>query len=131
MKKRIFYIAMALVSVVALVIYSCSKSSGGYGSNSSGGGGYGGGGGGNPGANAVYIQNMAFSPDTLRVTVGSTVTWTNMDGVTHTATQTGGLFNSGNIAAGSSYSYTFATAGSYTYHCLIHSMMKSAVIIAY
>jgi plastocyanin len=86
-------------------------------------------GGGTGATAAVSIKNMAFSPDTITVKTGTTVTWTNMDDVPHTVTEISGLFNSANLAAGSYYSYTFNTAGSFTYHCLIHAMMKNGLVI--
>src|ERR1700712_1050340 len=79
-------------------------------------------------ANAT-IQNFAFSPATIYVTVGGTVTWTNKDATAHTVTDNNGGFDSGNIAADATYKMTFAKAGTYTYHCSIHSMMPNATIV--
>lgn len=84
---------------------------------------------GNPGANEVFIQGMAFSPATLTVTAGTTVKWTNKDGVTHTVTSDNTLFDSGNVLPNGIYSYTFSTAGTYTYHCSIHTSMKGTVVV--
>jgi plastocyanin len=75
------------------------------------------------------IQNFAFSPSVIHVTVGGTVTWTNKDTTPHTVTDNGGTFDSGSIAADATYTKTFATAGTYTYHCTIHSMMTAATVI--
>ncbi|HKW13623.1 MAG TPA: plastocyanin/azurin family copper-binding protein [Candidatus Krumholzibacteria bacterium] len=38
--------------------------------------------------------------------------------------------NSGNIAPGASFSHTFATAGSFAYHCNFHSVMKGTVTVS-
>ena len=84
---------------------------------------------GNQGANEVYIQGMAFSPATLTVTAGSTVKWTNKDAVPHTVTNDSALFDSGNIAVNGVYSYTFNSAGTFSYHCSIHPSMKATIII--
>jgi plastocyanin len=84
---------------------------------------------GTQGANEVYLQGMAFSPVTLSVTAGTTVTWTNKDAMTHTVTSDTGLFDSGNVAANGTYSYTFSTAGTYAYHCSIHPSMKASVVV--
>jgi len=78
---------------------------------------------------SVSIQNFAFAPDTLRVSAGSTVTWTNADGVPHTVTSLSNLFDSGSIATSGTFKFTFATAGTYSYHCTIHSMMKAGVVV--
>ena len=61
-----------------------------------------------PGKTAdVSIQNFAFSPVTITITTGTTVTWTNNDGATHTVTSDSGVFDNGNIANGKTYSRYF------------------------
>ncbi len=82
-----------------------------------------------PGANEVYIENMAFTPHTITVNVNSTVTWTNKDGVAHTVTSSTDLFDSGSIADKGTYSYTFVSAGTFTYNCSIHPSMVGTVIV--
>jgi plastocyanin len=62
--------------------------------------------------------------------VGSTVTVTNNDApVTHTWTATGGAFNSGPLAPGASYSFTFTQQGTYGYLCTIHPNMIGSVTV--
>jgi len=83
-----------------------------------------------PPANQVYIQGMAFSPATLTVSVGTTVTWTNKDAVAHTVTSnTAGLFNSGNMNTNGTFSYMIMTAGTFSYFCAIHPTMTAKVIV--
>jgi plastocyanin len=79
--------------------------------------------------NAVTLANFAFSPATLTVKVGTAVTWTNKDSATHTVTSDSGVFDSGNVAVNATYSYTFTKAGTYAYHCSIHTSMKGTVIV--
>jgi plastocyanin len=69
-----------------------------------------------------------FTPGNLNVTVGSTVTWQNRDSVAHTSTSDTGAWNS-TIAPGDSFSRTFTTAGSFAYHCTVHSGMTGTVIV--
>src|SRR5215831_15037982 len=57
------------------------------------------------------LTTTAYSPNPVSVAVGGTVTWTNNDITTHTATADNGSFSSGNIAPGASFSRTFSTAG--------------------
>ncbi len=76
---------------------------------------------------AVSIAGFAFHPGTITIQAGDTVTWTNNDGATHTATGSG--FDTGNISGGSSKSLTFDTAGTFAYHCSIHSSMTGTVIV--
>ncbi len=81
-------------------------------------------------ANTVNIQNMAFSPSTLNVKVGTTVTWVNKDSTAHDVVSDTGLFNSGNLNNGQSYSYTFNQAGSFPYHCGIHPSMTGTIVVS-
>lgn len=78
----------------------------------------------------VTISGFAFGPASVNVNVGDTVTWTNQDGVTHTATAAGGAFNTGPIANGESATVTFDQAGTFTYHCSIHPSMTGTVVVA-
>ncbi len=79
----------------------------------------------------VTIQNYAFSPSSITVVVGvnSTVTWTNTDSVSHTVTADGGAFNSPILSSGQTFTYTFSTPGTFSYHCSIHTYMKGTVIV--
>jgi plastocyanin len=77
----------------------------------------------------VAISGFAFNPASVTVSVGDSVTWTNNDGVGHTATADDASFTTGTIAAGGSGSATFATAGTFAYHCTIHPAMTGTVIV--
>jgi plastocyanin len=78
--------------------------------------------------NSVSIMNFSFNPNSLTVKVGTKVTWTNHDSVTHTVTADQGAFNSP-VAPGSSFSFTFTKAGTYAYHCSIHPSMTATIIV--
>jgi plastocyanin len=78
---------------------------------------------------AVNIQNEAFSPGTLTVAAGTTVTWTNNDAVVHTVTSDTGLFDSGQMSKGSHFSHTFSDKGTFQYHCTIHTNMHGTIIV--
>jgi len=72
-----------------------------------------------------------FSPNPIQITVGSTVTWTNATGPTHTATSDTGAWTTGSIAPGTtSAAVTFPTAGTFPYHCAIHPSMTGTVIVS-
>ncbi|MET8956757.1 cupredoxin family copper-binding protein [Streptomyces sp. NPDC004533] len=79
--------------------------------------------------NAVAIKNFAFSPTTLKVKAGTTVTWTNQDTDPHTVTSTGsgGPLHSAALATHATYSYTFTKPGTYAYLCTIHPFMTGTV----
>lgn len=80
------------------------------------------------GGNSVSIANFAFSPKSLTVKVGTTVTWTNNDSVTHTVTANGGAFNH-TLNPGNPFSFTFTKAGTYSYHCSIHPYMTATIVV--
>lgn len=80
-----------------------------------------------PGASEVFIQGFAFSPSTITVAANTTVTWTNKDGVSHTVTSNTGLFDSGLIGTNGTFSFKFAAAGTYPYHCTPHPAMTATV----
>jgi plastocyanin len=92
-------------------------------------GGGGGGSGGQAGAGAVRIAGFAFAPNSSDVKMGDPVKWTNQDGATHTVTADDGAFDSGNLAGGKSFSFTFDKAGTFAYHCNIHQSMTGKVVV--
>lgn len=76
---------------------------------------------------ASVLTTTAFSPNPTNVPVGTTVTWVNNDTTTHTSSDTGGAWNSPLIGPGGQFSFTFNTAGTYSYRCLIHSNMVGTI----
>ena len=85
--------------------------------------------GGGSSGNTVSISGYAFNPSSLNVTTGTTVTWTNNDSVTHTVTSDTNAFTSGDLSPGQTYSYTFNQAGTFAYHCGIHTYMHGTVTV--
>jgi plastocyanin len=61
--------------------------------------------------------------------VGDSVKWTNEDSITHTVTADDGAFDSGNLAAGKAFSFTFDQAGTFAYHGKIHQRMTGTVTV--
>ncbi len=120
MTRRISQILILAALAAFFAFSSCRKdSSNPYGGSSSN----------PPGPNTVTMVNIAFSPSSLTVTRGTTVTWKNNDGVAHTSTSDTGVWETGNIASGGSKTTTFNTAGTYKYHCTIHGFSMSGTII--
>ncbi len=76
---------------------------------------------------SVTVANMAFSPAKVTVALGERVTWTFQDSVAHTSTSDQGFWDSGTRSGGATYSRAFGSAGSFAYHCTIHSMMRGKV----
>lgn len=73
--------------------------------------------------------SWGYNPSSITIQVGDTVTWTNVAAFQHTVTADDGSFDSGLINTGATWSYTFTTAGTYTYHCAPHPWMKGTVIV--
>jgi amicyanin len=79
---------------------------------------------------AIKIKDYSFIPTPITVKTGTTVTWTNEDSTDHTvASDSGTEINSPSLSQGQSYSHTFNTAGTYTYHCGVHPIMKATIIV--
>ncbi|MCL5072573.1 MAG: cupredoxin family copper-binding protein [Actinobacteria bacterium] len=79
--------------------------------------------------NEISIQGNAFNPDSLTVKVGETVTWINNDSYAHTVTAKTGEFDSGNMASGAEFSFTFDKEGTIDYICGIHTFMTGKIVV--
>lgn len=77
----------------------------------------------------VIISNLNFSPASLTVNSGTTVTWLNNEDITHTVTSNTAVFDSGDMGKGKTYSYTFLVAGTYLYYCAYHPGMTGIIIV--
>jgi plastocyanin len=80
-------------------------------------------------SNTITIKNFHFAPMQLSVASGATVTWHNADEEPHTVTSDGGVFRSGAIDGGGSYSFKFAKPGTYKYVCSIHPQMTGTIVV--
>jgi plastocyanin len=77
----------------------------------------------------VTIENVQFSPATLRVHVGDTVKWVNNDLFPHTVSADGKVFDSHDIAPGASWSYRATKSGDFAYSCIYHPTMKGQLSV--
>lgn len=77
----------------------------------------------------IAIKDFSFSPETLTVRVGTTVTWQNSDSVAHSAVADDGTFDTKLLAPGEKGSYTFTKAGTYTYKCGVHPSMTGEIVV--
>jgi len=80
----------------------------------------------------VDIKDFAFSPASITVKKGTTVTWTNQDSTRHNIApdkETADFKSSELLAQGATYSVTFNTTGTFTYHCTPHPYMKASVTV--
>jgi len=77
----------------------------------------------------VMIKDFAFSPSTLSVPVGGSVTFKNLDTASHTASDAAGSFDSGNLDTNQQWTYTFTKAGTYKIICKYHPSMKGTIVV--
>jgi len=75
------------------------------------------------------IKSMAFQPNRIEITAGTTVTWTNNDPLEHSVTAVDRSFDSGLIKSGGTWRYTFTRPGTYQFFCQPHPFMKGVVIV--
>ncbi len=78
---------------------------------------------------AVAIKGFAFSPDSLTIKAGDSVTFTNEDGAPHTATAKDKSWDTGRLSRGKSKTITFAKAGNFDYFCRVHPNMTAKLIV--
>ena len=85
---------------------------------------------------SVPSNGKFYEPETLTVSKGTTVTWTNEDSTLHTVTSgspeagnSGTEFDSSYLAAGKTFQHQFNTAGTFDYYCTLHPYMKGKVVV--
>src|SRR4029079_11189263 len=87
---------------------------------------------------SVPSNGKFFVPETLTVSKGTTVTWTNGDTTLHTVTSgnpeagnsSGTEFDSSYLAAGKTFQHQFNTSGTFDYYCTLHPYMKGKVVVS-
>ena len=79
--------------------------------------------------NVVSIDNFTFAAPALTVAVGTTVKWINHDDIPHNVVDKNKAFRSKALDTDDSYSFTFASAGTYDYFCGLHPHMQGKIIV--
>ena len=77
----------------------------------------------------VTIDELKYSPNSLKVKKGDTVVWTNGDDRDHTVTADDGTFASKNMGRAATFQHKFTKAGRFKYHCDYHPRMKATVVV--
>jgi plastocyanin len=111
-----------LLTVIALIGASCgdddSTDTTAAGTTAGGGG----------GEATIVIEDFSFAAPGS-VAAGTTVTVENRDGAAHTWTATDGSFDSGTIAGGGSFQFTFDQPGEFDFMCTIHPAMQGSISV--
>lgn len=87
-----------------------------------------------PSAKSVEIRTFQFSPDTVRISVGTKVVWTNQDEIEHTVTagtpsERDAKFDKVLKTRGATAERTFDRVGTFTYFCDRHQFMRGTITI--
>ncbi|HEY2805008.1 MAG TPA: cupredoxin domain-containing protein [Gemmatimonadales bacterium] len=77
----------------------------------------------------IAIVDFAFQSDTVTAKVGELISWTNTATDIHTVTSDSAVFDSGPLQAQTSFTVSFAKAGTYTYHCALHPTMTGSITV--
>jgi len=78
----------------------------------------------------LSIHNFTFTPQTLTVKAGTTVTWINKDDIPHGIASSNNAFKkSGALDTDDSYSFAFTTPGTYKYFCYLHPHMVGSIVV--
>jgi len=78
---------------------------------------------------AVQIDNFHYTPATLVVAPGTTVTWKNDDDSPHSVREKDGKFKSAALDTDDTFSQTFTAPGEYEYFCSIHPRMVGKIVV--
>lgn len=125
MQAKLLNAVAAVFAVVVLVLLAYSA----YGAFTGGTSAVAGSGPLESGSITVTTKDLAFRDGTRTIATGSTVTWTNRDGTTHTVTATDKTFGAQELAPGKTYAHTFASVGKHAYYCSIHPFMKGTITV--
>lgn len=85
-----------------------------------------------PSATQICMTASSFNSSSLTVAPGTQVTWRNGSGIPHTVTSDPSATESfdADVSGSGTFSRTFNTAGSYPYHCELHSGMTGTVTVS-
>ena len=84
------------------------------------------------GSGGAY-SSYSFSPSSMSIKAGTTVTWTDKTDAPHTVTSDAGdpaSFNGSLGSNGATFSFTFTTPGTYKYHCSVHPYMTATITVS-
>jgi plastocyanin len=87
------------------------------------------------GGQVVKLSGFAFDPTTLTISVGTKVTFQNVDSADHTVTngkdgtpEANPLFDQ-SVPQGASFEFTFTKAGTFNVTCKIHHQMNMTITV--
>jgi FtsP/CotA-like multicopper oxidase with cupredoxin domain len=75
-------------------------------------------------------SQWGYTVDPINIAVGDTITWNNQGTRLHTVTSDDGLFDSGAMRGGASFSFTAPVAGTFVYHCTFHPFIVGTINVS-
>ena len=81
-----------------------------------------------PTSAAVSLHDNFYAPAAVTIAAGVTVTWTWAGANPHTVTSDTGVFDSSPAKTSGTFSFTFPSAGTFHYHCLVHGFIMSGTV---
>jgi plastocyanin len=82
-----------------------------------------------PTAPQFLMKDFMFTPMSVTVKAGDTVTWANKDDEPHTVVSDTGLFRSAALDTDETYSFKFDKPGTYHFTCSIHPRMVGTIVV--
>ena len=73
------------------------------------------------------MQGISFTPASVTVKAGGTVTWKNTSTISHNVTADD--FVSKTLDPGATYKHTYAKPGTHPFMCTFHAGMKGTVVV--
>jgi len=113
MRRNLMFLAGGLLVAIAIWVFGCKSDSENPGASGQS----------NLPPNTVAMSGSVFTPASITVTSGTTITWQNFDNIVHTSTSDSTRWDTGNINPGASATITFSTPGTFKYHCTYHRAM--------
>ncbi len=83
-----------------------------------------------PGDVTASIKDFSFDPAEIHAKVDQVIAFSNTGAAPHTVTLDDGSCTTPNIAPGATDGVVFSVAGSYPFHCAIHSQMKGTIVVS-
>ena len=80
-------------------------------------------------AQRVMIDNFKFGPETMTVSKGSVVTWTNNDDIPHSIVANALGTRSKVLDTGQTFTYQFDKTGTFSYVCGLHPFMHGRIVV--
>jgi len=77
----------------------------------------------------IVIKDFKFSPESLTIKAGSTVTWVNTDDEPHNVVSDAGLFRSGGFDTNETFVHKFDKPGTFHITCSIHPRMTATIVV--